>query len=581
MTNAAGRHHATISGPASRSEQLRTTMIWCMASVAAIVLARLSLPRAPTDSLSVEDTTRLEAVTLAVHSLLGLIAGWGAISFRSFVLNFRAGQGADIASIARRGRLFAGFFVPIMLVLLCWWIGEWPGHWKTDEAYLFQQAQQGVAEPWLSTGFSVYAILVLRTLGNYTLISLINCIVIAAVIADVLSLLVHAGLRRRMAVLLLALACTSVPLGLLATSLSHDLASAAIRLCLFAIVVRCVVRKAVAGSAPPTFARTFLSQFHVVVLVLFATALRGENIVLVVVIPAVLWLSGAVRARDAMWLIGMLCLNAVLLKGPLTKGLSRPDPDRESRYALTLVINPLSYYVANNYWTPTPAEDEQVLAKVVEIDDLHTWHTPYDIQTYWIGASKGDVTPAEMREVKKLFVRATLDNPGLFLSSRAATVSGMLGMTSRSNLWFYDHREVRPLSKYAESNPPMQRAFDAGYTWRETPSIIGRATHALRDWSVPRGWKTPGHWIWNAWPSLLVMIAAFAMARRTPKTALVACVIAAPFALVALAAPASHFKYIYDLYAVGFLLPAVWAWEWCGRKRVWDGGFRSSWRVAK
>ncbi|HEX2836517.1 MAG TPA: hypothetical protein VHN77_00150 [Phycisphaerales bacterium] len=522
----------------------------------------------------------MDAATLAVHCLLGLIAGWGAMSLRSFVQNFRAGlKAVDPVCIPRRWQLFAAFFVPIMLALLCWWTGEWPGHWKTDEAYLFQQAQKGVTEPWLSAGFSVYAILVLRTLGNYTLISLVNCIVIAAVIADVLSLLVHAGLKRWIAAVLLVLACTSVPLGLLATSLSHDLVSAAIRLCLVAIVVRCVVRNTVAGSAAPTLATTVFTQVHVVVLVIFATALRGENIVLVVSMPIVLWLSGAVRASKAALLIAVLSLGAFLLKGPLTQGLSRPDPDRESRYALTLVINPLSYYVANNYWTPTPTEDAQVLATVVDIDDLRTLHTPYDIQTYWIGASKGDVTPAEMRKVKELFVRATLDNPGLFLSSRAATVSGMLGMTSRSNLWFYDHREARPLSKYAESNPPMQRAFDAGYKWRETPSIIGRATHALRDWSVPRGWKTPGHWIWNAWPSLLVMIAALAMARRTPKTALVACVIAGPFALVALAAPASHFKYIYDVYAIGFLLPAVWAWEWSGRKRVWDEGIRSSWRL--
>lgn len=530
--------------------------------------------------MSVDDTTRLEAVTLAVHGMLGLLAGWGAISLRSFVQNMISCLVAvDSACIARRWRLFAGLFLPIMLVLLCWWIGEWPGHWKTDEAYLFQQAQQGVTEPWLSTGFSVYAILVLRTLGNYTLISLINCIVIAAVIADVLSLLVYAGLRRWIAVVLLALACTSVPLGLLATSLSHDLVSATIRLCLVGVIVRCVVRRAVAGSTAPALASSFLTQVHVLVLVLFATVLRGENIVLVVLMPVVLWLSGAVRAWKAAWLIAVLCLGALLLKGPLTKSLSRPDSDRESRYALTLVINPLSYYVANNYWTPTPAEDTHVLARVVDIDDLRTWHTPYDIQTYWIGASKGDVTPEEMRDVKELFVRATLDNPGLFLSSRVATVSGMLGMTPRSNLWFYDHREARPLAKYAESNPPMQRAFDAGYMWREAPSVIGQMTHALRDWSVPRGWKTPGHWIWNAWPSALMVVAALAMARSTPKTALVACVIAGPFVLVALAAPASHFKYIYDVYAVGFLLPAVWAWEWCGRKRVWDRSFRSSWRL--
>lgn len=573
MSQEGAKPAASFWNAPGRSELLRTAGVYAVASVTVLVAAGVLLPKAATDGLSLDDATRAVRTVTASNVLLAILAGWGAVSFRSLVQNFRADAGGkDPASVATRWRPFAGFFAPIMLVLLMWWIGEWPGHWKTDEAYLFQQAQQGVTEPWLSTGFSVYAILVLRTLGNYTLISLVNCVVIAAVVADVLSLLVHAGLRRWIAVLLLTLACVSVPMGLLATSLSHDLVSAAIRLCLFGIVVRCLVRKAIAGHAAPSLATSFLTQVHVAVLVVFATVLRGENIVLVISMPAVLWLSGAVRAWRAVWLAATLFVVAVLVKGPLAKGLSRPDADRESRYTLTLVINPLSYYVANNYWTPTPKEDEEILAKVVDISDLHTWHTPYDIQTYWIGASKGDVTPDEMREVKRLFLRATLDNPGLFFSSRAATVTGMLGMTSRSNLWFYDHREARPLAKYAEANPPMQRAFDAGYHWVETPSIIGRVTHTVRDWSVPRGWTTPGHWIWNAWPSLLVLIAALATVRRTPKTAIVACVIAGPFVLVALAAPASHFKYIYDVYAAGFLLPAVWAWEWSRRRRVWDGG---------
>ncbi len=505
------------------------------------------------------------AMRTSCSGLLAILAAHSAMSLRSLVLNFRAGANSDPISIARRWRLFLAFFVPVALVLLAWWAGEWPGHWKTDEAYLYQQAVQGQAEPWLSTAYSIYAITVLRTLGNYTVISLVNCVVIAAVIADVLSLLVFAGLKRWIAVVLLVLACTSVPLGLLATSLSHDILSATLKLCLVALVTRCVVRRAV---SPRGVMPTSVLQ-HAFLLTLFAVALRGENIVLVLVVPLILVLTRAIRPVQALALCVVLIAGAWLFKGPLSRDLARPNPDRENRYTLTLVINPLSYYLANNYWSPTPDADRAVLAKVVDLDELARYHTPYDIQTYWIGASHGDVTKDEMRDVKRLFVRATLDNPGLFLSSRVATVSGMLGMTPRSNLWFYDHREQRPLDQYAASNPPMQRAFDDGYVWSERPGLIARCAHAARDWSAPRGWTSPGQWIWNAWPALLIMIGALASARRTPRTALVACVIAGPFALVALAGPASHFKYIYDLYAVGFLLPALWVWERSLRVKRW------------
>jgi hypothetical protein len=551
--------------------------VYAVVSVTAFLVAAAFLPHAAIEGLSPDDAARAGRVVGTSNILLAMLAAWGSLSLRFLVLNFRAGPAADVVSIARRWRLFLAFFTPVMLVLLAWWVGEWPGHWKTDEAYLYQQAREGITEPWLSTGFSVYAILVLRTLGNYTLISLVNCVVIAVVIADVLSLLVHAGLRRWIAVVVLVLACTSIPLGLLATSLSHDLVSAALRLCLFAQVTRCVVRRAlVAKNGSPTASSSstgWPAAFHAGFLVVLATTLRGENIALVLVVPLVLRLAGALRPRQAVLCAVGWAVLALVLKGPITRSLSRPSPDRESRYALTLVINPLSYYAANNYWSPTPDADRAVLANVVDLTDLAKYHTPYDIQTYWVGASKGDVTPAEIREVKALFVRATLDNPGLFISSRFATASAMLGMSARSNLWFYDHREERPLSQYAAGNPPMQRAFDDGYIWSDPPHTLARLTHELRDKSVPRGWASIGHWVWNAWPSAIVLVGALACARRTPKTALAACVIAAPFALVALAAPASHFKYVYDVYVAGGLLAAVWVWEWTrtGRKR-WQNG---------
>lgn len=543
----------------------RTAIIGGIVGALAFLLTHSLLPGPDVSTLGVEEAVQAHRVHDTSNALVAILASWIALSLRSLIQNFRAGAQSDPVSVARRLRLFAMFFVPLLLALGGWWVGEWPGHWKTDEAYLYQQAVRGQAEPWLSTAYSVYAVTMLRFLGNYTLVSLVNAAIVAAALADVLSLLVHAGVRRWVAALLLVLACSSIPLGLLATSLSHDLLSAALRLSLAALVLRAVVRTTLApqASAPP------LGIGHAFILTSFAVSLRGENVVLVILVPLLLAAARAIRPARAATLCFLLVIAAWLCRGPLTRNLANPDPDRESRYTLTLVINPLSYYLANDYWTPTPEQDRTVLSKVVDLNDVTRLYTPFDIHTYWIGASHGDVTGEEMRGVKKLFVRASLDNPGLFLSSRVATVSGMLGMTPRSNLWFYDHREQRPLEQYASSNPPMQRAFDDGYKWSEHPGLIARCTHTLRDWSVPRGWTSPGHWIWNAWPSLLVLIAALTQARRTPKTALVACVIAGPFTLIALAGPASHFKYIYDLYASGFLLPACWVWERSRRPARW------------
>jgi hypothetical protein len=495
---------------------------------------------------------------LASDALLALIAGWAALSLRRLVLVAR-GVEQDAASIAHRPGTFLGLFMIVWSVLLAWWAGEWPGHMRTDEAYLFDRVSSGASEPWLSTAYSVYVLSVMRVLRWFTAVSLVNTLLIAAAVADVLSLLLHAGAKRRWVVLIAALVVTSIPLGLTSICLSHDVLCVSLKALLFASLLRAIVRIRLSRGA----AQAGL-MVTPVLLALFAAMLRGENIVLPFVVPIALWLASAAGVGRALLAFAASAAFLLAWRGPLERSLIEPgyNPEWRSRYKLTLVINPLSYYLANQYWSPTPEQDREVLARVVDMNDMTRLHTPFDIDTYWTGASKGDVTNKEMREVQRLFRRATLDNPTLFLSSRVATVGGMLGFSPRANLWVYPRREQRPLEEYARGNPSMQRVFDAGMRWRERDlSPLSRLTHALRDWSLPRGFFSPGAWLWNAWPSLLVLVLALFTPRRAPAAALLAFVVLAPFALVALAGPASHFKYIFDVYLLGVLVLAVWLWD--------------------
>ncbi len=428
--------------------------------VGVFVIARLLLPHEATGESATDqpfDVTLHARVMLASDVFISLLAGWAAVCLRRLIAAFRSPRTCDPTSIARRPRHFAVFFFPMLGVLLGWWLGEWPGHMMSDEAYMLQRVTAGETFPWLSTSFSVYAISILRTLHNFTAVSLINCVILAAVIADALSLLIHAGLRRWIATVFFLLAITSVPLGMLATSLSHDILSASVKLCLVATVIRVVVRPRLTPRTPlPAF-----MIFNVFILTMIAATLRGENLALLLAIPLTLLLTGSLRPVRAATMCAGLIVLVVLWNGPVTRAISPDEPHRKSRYSLTLLINPLGFYLANGYGTPSPEQDLATLARVVDLNDLRALYSPYNIDTYWRGASKGHVTPEEMVDVKRLFVRATLDNPGLFLASRTATFSGMLGMSPHTNFWFYEGRERKPLDGYPNSNPPLRQAFDA------------------------------------------------------------------------------------------------------------------------
>jgi hypothetical protein len=79
-------------------------------------------------------------------------------------------------------------------------------------------------------------------------------------------------------------------------------------------------------------------------------------------------------------------------------------------------------------------------------------------------------------------------------------------------------------------------------------------TRKIRDWSHPSGGiASPGYWIWNGVPALVLLLLLAATWRKNPISAAVAGIILVPLVLVFGAAPASHTSYVTDLWVFGYL----------------------------
>ena len=294
-------------------------------------------------------------------------------------------------------------------------------------------------------------------------------------------------------------------------------------------------------------------------LLVLVTILRGENIVLTLCVPALLVAGRLARPLRAAALAVLVLAAVVVFRGPVSRNLigRHPDlPDWRNRYLLTLMVNPMCFMVQNNYVTATPAEDLAILNESINMEQMPRLYTPFLIPYYW-NALPARFTDEKAARFKSMFVRAVLNNPGLFLGNRVTTFVGTLGM-GQPILYcvVFDRTAVTPDVLYSGRKDVLARA--GLLVDFHNQNALQRTTSKICLWSIPLGGiGKPGYWIWNSAPALIVVVLSLLARRWVPTAALAASVVALPLVLIFLAAPASHFRYLTDLYVLGFVMPVI------------------------
>ncbi len=492
--------------------------------------------------------------------VLSLIASWllwqGG---RSGLEAWRARTGSESpaereARLLIRDRLvpFLGLFVAFALPQVLWFIGEWPGHLDSDEQRSLFVFSRHEVEPWLSTLWGLYAGGLYRVSGQFTLPAVLNLLLLSWVLADVFSLMLRHGLSRKVAGVFVLLLMTSIPVGVMSTFLSHDILTGYLKLSLVAVLLRMLVRGALLKGGPGS---TGGSLALLTGLVLATSLLRGENIALFLYVPALLLLTRQARPLAVGLMLVVLVSGNLFFRRVLEPQVSSPwyqSPDRHNRYALTLLLNPLGFLVNNNYSTPTPDEDQRAIDAVVDWACISNHPDLTEPDCYWTSL-RPPVTDEKMAAVKRVYIRAVLGNPVLFISNRVAVFLGQFGLNGKPSYPFFFEREKKTDAELYGEHAAL--VHDAGLRFeRDNASVLSRITRRVRDWSFPQhGLLSPGFWVWNALPAFMLLVFLAATWRRNPISAALAGVLLVPLALVFGGAPASHVTYVTDLWVFGYL----------------------------
>jgi hypothetical protein len=495
------------------------------------------------------------------HVILALISSWLLTQGVRTVLELwrerQTGVVQDEERAARllirdRAWLFLGLFVLFATPLLLWFVGEWPGHFTSDERSTLASSRALKADPWLSTLWGLFAGAVHRLSGNYTTLSVINILLLSWVLADVFSLMLKHGLSRRVAAVFVLLIVTSIPVGTLSIFLSHDILTGFLKLSIIAVLMRMLVRSALLRGRPGS---TTGSLVLLSVLIVATSLLRGENIALYLYIPALLLVTRQARPLviGAM-VLGLLGGNLLFRRGvePWVNDPWYQGEEFKNRYALSLMLNPIGFMLTNDYFTPTREEDRKAISDLVAWECINGKPDVYEPGCYW-SHLRFPISTERINALKRVYVSSILNNPAIFLANRVIVFFGHLGINTRPRFHLHFDRE-----QYTDQQLYWGRAdimeVEGLLFERENASALSRMTRKLRDWSAPRGgFTSAGYWIWNGVPAFALLLFLAATWRKNPISAALAGVILVPLGLVFGAAPASHINYVTDLWVFGYL----------------------------
>jgi hypothetical protein len=478
----------------------------------------------------------------------------------------RAAVPARTVSLAARPAAFLVCFFALWAVLLAWFIGQYPGHLQTDQCRILLYTQQGFSEPWLSTLYALWSVGWQRWIGNFPALALPNILLIAFALADVLSLCHHrlrlsnaAAWKRGGVWFVLLGLCTSIPLALHAIHLSHDTPTAALKLCLAALVVRWTFSK----IDDPAFRIAPRDLALGGLLCVLCAWLRRENLVLVVGTAALIAFCRWREARGALAL-SAVCLLCVLPRSALERTVTFPYYTKwvGGGYEITIAINPLGAMVTAG--VPLSDPDRAAIEGVISIENLRKDHHPRDIIAFWKHVH-GPYDQEKVRAFAAVYLRLALRHPAVFFRNRAEV---FLGSFQGAFAWkpYMFRREQRADAEHYNPEFLPVLAREGLSIPRDGRGLLERWTSAARDAAHPYRAGSPAGLLWNFLPQLSLVLAAACLWKTGKAAGNAALLFLMPLGVIFLFAPASHTKYVVDVYTLGWLIVPLWLAESAGRR---------------
>lgn len=423
-----------------------------------------------------------------------------------------------------------------------WLAGAWPAIFTTDSFAVWQQTQDLGIDTWLSHTYVLFVLMSRQLWDSPATLSIIQTVLSFGIAASLFLGLLRRGLRPIIVFLFVLLFVTATPIGAFALYHTRDTLFGLTGVAIAAVVYfwgwRALYRPLFSPTLPALLALALLAGFH--------ASVRTEGVLVLGLLPILLWLIVRPSLQRMAAFVLVSCTACYLLNAPLIRALqARTSPF----YSLTTKLDPLGSIVSGTYSTDDPDRDRAIIEKIVPLERLKERHK--NIAVFWDGSiDTTKITPEDLQAFDSLYSTLVRKNPGKFLENRwdnftrlccsddQINLGGMLSVGFGEQLSAQMHQ--LGLNEHAAALFPALR-----------DALRRMLSASLRIGQSPIDWRSI---IWNLWPAVVLTVGAILAFRRIPVTAAAALLVGYRIAVIFAAAPASMFKYLYDVYFLGFFL---------------------------
>ena len=504
---------------------------------------RLAVPH----SLSWARAT-LAAVTATAVTLLAWLTGdWWVGGYPGADTNL------TIARVTTFGVVFAGTYtLPRLLYRISgtgavlfagwtaylggWLLAMWPGIFMTDTTDIVNNTRQGIAYEWFSYLQSLIHFVVLDLVPEAAAVGVIQVLATAGLLAYASTTLLRVRRNWPAVIAMNLLAAASAPVVVNTLLESRDTLYSVAHVFLALYVARAVVldRRLSRGGL-----------VGIAVLVGALSVYRGDGIVLVVVVPAVL--AFALRPPRAVLLRSAGVFVAALIAFHVVLPAALAIQERPHQYELALRLNPLGAVLQTDFYSQTKDADIAALARVIDVEAVKQISTPVEIPAYWGGKWNQAASDADFAAFEAVSDRLLRDNLGVVAGNRLRTFSAASGLapggfTGTAMAGAQDRYSWIADRTGMTGEPPVTGLYDLGAKF-------------IRASGEYRGITLRGSALhWNLLPSLLLLLGVLLAFRRARLEAVIAVILLSRVPLIIAAAPASQFKYYYAIHLGGIIV---------------------------
>lgn len=443
-----------------------------------------------------------------------------------------------LARCGKRGRLF---FAAWLLGAVLLYAAVWPGYLMSDSV---SALAYGLAFPfnlWLGFFTPFYTSAVLQLVPHIAALTAVQLLGAAAVLAYASETI--AAITGKIVYALVFAACV-----VFSPALVYNLGLQA-RDTLFSLLVLWLAVFVVRIAHPGQASRSLLLLGGAIA-GLAAGIRSGDGwLVLLPLVAIVLWLVR--ERRRAVMFLGSATVAVAVFVLALPAQLGHQDD--AFAYKVANTVNPLGYVMQSKFATDQRGNLSGI-AKVVNVEQIRTLQTPYEIPAWWSGGLMLDSATAEQRAAYVGHVTGYLrENIGIFVAGRVHTFAGASGLSPGgfkvddlyAAHWPTDWVAPTKYNVDLAAGRPFPALSGAAKSWFDN-SV--RFDPALTSGSAV---------FWNVLPWIALLLAVICFGPRMPGLRLAALLVFARVPVVFLTAPASQFKYYLPVVLSGGFILAL------------------------